>query len=390
MKHPESIATQRSPIYRDNAFIFESLEACQRTFQQESTFPQSAEHYIYTRYGNPTIRETEAHIARLEGSQWAVLTASGMAAIDTALSIFQQRDTSAPWLFFSEIYGGTNTYISEVLQKRRGLQIERFTPRQGEERYRMDDVVECLDRVRPQVLYFEPVSNPLLIVADGKAIIREAKARGITVVVDNTFATPLLWRPLEDGADLVVHSGTKYFGGHGNITAGVICGNDEALHKDVLFYRKVVGNILSPDDAYRLGTQLETFDLRVARQCENAFKLAKVLTFHARINNVRYPGLQSHPSHDEAMALFGERGFGAMITFELKDGQAASETFITAIAEHVKFMTTLGDPASMLIHVPTVFTAERFPFPGMIRFSVGYEAYEKLERNVLRALEALI
>ena len=209
------------------------------------------------------------------------------------------------------------------------------------------------------------------------------------MIVDNTFATPVLWKPLEQGADLVVHSATKYFSGHGNITAGVVCGNSGELHKAALTYRKFVGHILSPDDAYRLGTQLKTFELRVTQQSENALKLANLLEAHEQVQNVRYPGLVSHPTYQEAVNTFGKRGFGAMVTFELKGGQPAVEIFIAHAAPHIKYVTSLGDPQSILIHVPTIFSAERFPFPGMIRFSVGFEAYHLLEESVTRALAAL-
>ena len=211
------------------------------------------------------------------------------------------------------------------------------------------------------------------------------------MVVDNTFATPLLWKPLKSGADLVVHSATKYFSGHGNITAGVggVWGNDRELREATMAYRKFVGPIISPDDAYSLRTQLETFELRVSRQNENASELAQFLSQHDKIDHARYPGLKSHPTHQEALNLFDRRGFGAMITFEVKGGRKAAENFIAYIAHHVKFATTLGDPQSILIHVPTVFTAERFPTQGMIRFSVGFEAYETLVSSMKNALEDL-
>jgi cystathionine beta-lyase/cystathionine gamma-synthase len=385
MKH---ISTRRTPIYRDSAFIFENIEQCQQTFQAETHDPQSADNLIYTRYGNPTVMETEQTIAAVENSVWAVLTSSGMSAIDVAVSVFQKQGETGKWLFFSEIYGGTNTYITQVLEQRRGLQITRFAPKNGTEKYALRDLTDLLEKIKPQLLYFEPVSNPLLIVADGKDILKLAKERGIKIIVDNTFATPYLWRPLQDGADLVVHSATKYFSGHGNITAGVVCGNDHDLRKDTMAYRKFVGHILSPDDAYRLGTQLDTFELRISRQCENAFKLAKTLQAHPRIEHVRYPGLESHMTHQEALKLFGKNGFGAMVTFDLKGGRNAAETFIANVARHVKFVPTLGDPQSILIHVPTVFTPERFPYPGMFRFSVGFEPYEELEASVLKALDA--
>jgi cystathionine beta-lyase/cystathionine gamma-synthase len=389
MDDRKRVFARRTPLYRDAGFVFDSIEQSKQVFAAEGQYPQSAESFIYTRYGNPTVIATEAQLAELEGSHWALLTASGMAAIDVALSIFQKQEKTGTWLFFSEIYGGTNAYITQVLEQRRGLEIRRFRPRGGEEKYDLAELVETLDRVKPQLLYFEPVSNPLLIVTDGNEMIKAAKTRGITVIVDNTFATPALWHPLQSGADLVIHSATKYLSGHGNITAGVVCGNSVELHKEALTYRKLVGHILSPDDAYRLGTQVKTFALRFAKQCDNAFQLAKTLEGHKNVGNVRYPGLASHPTHAEAVKLFGANGFGAMVTFELKGGRAACEVFIAAVAAHIKYIPTLGDPDSILIHVPTVFTEERFPFPGMIRLSVGFESYQTLETIVLKALAAI-
>ena len=377
------------PVYRDSAFVFDSIEQCEQAFRSESADPQSGDALIYTRYGNPTVMEVEQQIAALERSKWAVLTGSGMSAVDIALSLYHKADQTGTWLFFDEIYGGTKTYIAKVLEQRRGVRVTYFAPRAGQEGYDLSEFARVLDEIRPTLLYFEPVSNPLLIVANGKEIIRLAKERGIPVVIDNTFATPHLWRPLVDGADIVLHSATKYLSGHGNITAGVVCGNDDALRQAAMVYRKLVGLILSPDDAYRLGTQLKTFDLRVAKQNENAFKLAQLLASHDKVQQVRFPGLPTHPTHQEARALFGDNGFGAMITFDLKGGRAACDKFIAAIAGHVKFQTTLGDAQSILIHVPTVFTPERFPFPGMIRFSVGFEAYNTLEAAVLKALAAI-
>lgn len=383
------VISRRSPIYRDSAFVFENIEQSEQAFDAEHRYPQSGEQLFYTRYGNPNVIETEQEIARLEGSDWALLTASGMAAIDVALSLFHERENTGTWLFFEEIYGGTKDYIKEVLEARRGIRCEYFKTSLEEEKFDLMDLKYALDHLKPKLLYFEPVSNPLLIVANGNEIIRLAKERGIRVIIDNTFATPALWKPLERGADLVIHSVTKYLSGHGNITAGVVCGNNDELHKAALTYRKFVGHILSPDDAYRLGTQLKTFELRVTRQCENALKLANLLEGHEQVKNVRYPGLAAHATHQEALNIFGKRGFGAMVTFELKGGQQAVETFIAHAAPHVKYVTSLGDPQSIMIHVPTIFSAERFPFPGMIRFSVGFEAYHLLEESVTRALGSL-
>lgn len=356
-------------------------------FAKEEAYPQSSDRFSYSRYGSPNVEETESSLAEIEGSSWAVLCASGMAAIDTALSAFQYGADTGTWLFFSELYGGTNDYIDAVLARKRGIEIARFSPTADQERYDILQLEELLDRLNPTLLYFEPITNPLLIVSHGNRIIQLAKARKMIVVVDNTFATPLLWRPLDHGADVVVHSATKYLGGHGNLTAGVVCGNSSDIRKAAMLYRKYVGNILSPDDAYRLGTQVQTFALRFRRQCENAARLARTMATHPAVERVRYPGLESHTTHPEAVHTFGERGFGAMLNVDFAGGRTAADTFVEAASETISYVPTLGDPTTIMLHVSTVWGTKRFPYPGMIRLSVGFEPYDQLESGVLRALD---
>lgn len=378
-------SSHRTPIYRDAGFLFEDISEAEQAFLQEGDIPQSSTNWIYTRYGNPTVRSTEASLSTLEECEWSLLTASGMSAIDVALSVFQEGNKTGKWLFFSELYGGTNAYIDQVLVKRRGIEVERIKP--DNEVYSLENVLGILDELNPSLLFFESISNPLLIVPEAKEILAAAKARGIKTIVDNTFGTPLLWQPLKDGADIVVHSATKYFSGHGNLTAGVLCGNDETLRDEALKYRKFVGCILSPDDAYRLQTQLTTLELRFTRQCDNAYRLAHALQANNKVNHVLYPGLQSHPTYKQASMLFENKGFGAMITFELKGGRKSCDAFVNAIRDRVAYITTLGDTNSILLHISTIFGKDKYPSEGMIRFSVGCESYEQLEEVVLVAIK---
>ncbi len=384
---PNPQRTKRLPIYRNAGFLFDTIGEAADVFARKEEYPQSSDRFSYSRYGNPNVAETEEFLAEVEGAEWAVLTGSGMAAIDTALSVFQRGEETGPWLFFSELYGGTNDYIENVLIQRRGIEVVRFHPEEGEERYDIDRLEDLLDRVEPSLVYFEPVTNPLLIVSDGGSVIEMAKEREIAAVVDNTFATSRLWRPLEHGADIVVHSATKYLGGHGNLTAGVVCGNDSRIRKDAMLYRKYVGNILSADDAYRLNTQVRTFGLRFAAQCENASKLATAMSGHPAVKRVRYPGLASHPTHREAARTFGGRGFGAMVNIDFKGGRTAADAFVEAVTDTISYVPTLGDPTTIMLHVATVWGEERFPYPGMVRISVGFEPYDELEAGVLPALD---
>jgi cystathionine beta-lyase/cystathionine gamma-synthase len=378
----------RTPIYRDAAFFLGDTENMKKAFQKERDNRRSPEIYIYSRYRNPTIVATEEQIMALENCQWALLTPSGMSAIDVALSIFQKGEETGTWLFFSEIYGGTNTYIDKVLKERRNIDVQRFYP--DKDRYDLDKLDRVITETRPRLVYFEGISNPMLMVADCEAIIERAKNAGAVVIVDNTFGTPFLWKPLKLGADIVIHSVTKYLSGHNDITAGVLCGDNRQLEKAAIEYRKSVGHLIAPTDAYHLGTQLETFELRFQRHCQNAAKLAATLEAHDKVEKVLYPGLESHPTHNEAKQLFKGNGFGAMITFDLKGADKekkgeAAQRFITTVSSDIPLVPTLGDVGTTLLHVESVW-GDKYPLPGMIRLSVGIEAYKHLEMVVLNGL----
>lgn len=390
-KNTPTARSTRTPIFNDAAFYLENPETTRAAFNEELDHPRAPKDYIYSRYRNPTVAATEEQIMKLENCNWALLTQSGMAAIDVALSIFQKGEDTGKWLFFSEIYGGTNSYIDSVLKYRRGLDISHFYP--DGDSYDLNRLQLLLDEEKPKLVFFEAISNPMLIVADCKKIIEMAKNAGAIVIVDNTFATPMLWNPLEMGADLVIHSATKFLSGHNNLTSGVVCGNDPQLEKDAIEYRKFIGHMISANDAYHLGTQLQTFELRFQRHCENAERLAKALAAHKNVEKVLYPGLETHPTHEEALTLFKGNGFGAMITFDLKGenptekGKAAMQ-FIEAIADDIPIVPSLGDTSTIMLHVESVW-GQKYPLPGMLRLSVGIEEYEKLEATIFKGLEQI-
>lgn len=379
------------PLYRNTAFHLVDIPTMQQAFQNEDDYSRSPELYIYSRYRNPTVAHAESQIMAIEGSGWSLLTQSGLSAIDVALSIFQEKGCNANWLFFSEIYGGTNQFIDSVLVNRRNFNVHRFQPNGNE--YSISQFEEVLKELKPKVVFFETVSNPMLIVANGPAIIQKAKDFGAKVIVDNTFTTPFLWKPLEAGADIVIHSATKYLAGHGTISAGVLSGNDEELEKLALEYRKLVGHMISPDDAARLSEQLKTFSLRVQRQFENASALANFLSNHAMIDGVLYPGLQSHPTHLYAKDLFKDKGYGAVITFDIAgenrlQKEQRCQRFIAFLQKHIPLLPTLGDADTILMPIEPVW-GDRYPFPGMIRLSVGIEDTEELIATIDSALEEI-
>jgi cystathionine beta-lyase/cystathionine gamma-synthase len=385
------INSSRTPLYRDTGFELYDAVTTAGSFSEESTHEREPQMYIYSRYRNPTVVAAEEEIMKLEGCDWALLSQSGMAAIDTAVSVFQEGKNTPPWFFFTEIYGGTISYIDSILRKRRGIDIRTLSPVNGT--YDLNEFEKALDEIKPAFVYAETISNPLLVVADITEIIKISHKYGAKVIVDNTFATPLLFRPLEHGADIVVHSATKYLAGHGNITAGVVCGNDPELRKAMVEYRKFIGHMLSPDDAYRLNTQIKTFDLRVKQQCRNAMLLAGWMAGEKRIEKVYYPGLSSHKTHDLAVKLLGNEYSGAMITFDFAGNSPVEkrnrrDAFISGVSDSIKLIPTLGDPHTILMPVESVWGA-KYPEPGMIRLSVGFENYEELLETVSGAIKQL-
>lgn len=382
------INSARVPIYRESGFELYDAETTANAFKSESLNEREPDIYIYSRYRNPTVISAEEEIMKLEKCRWSILTQSGMSAIDTAVSLFQNGSQTKPWLFFTEIYGGTISYSEIVLKKRRGLDIQTFSPVNG--RYDLTEFEVLMKALKPEFVYIETISNPLLIVVNVPKVAEIAKRYGSRVIVDNTFATPKLFRPLEHGADIVVHSATKYFAGHGNITAGVISGNDKGLMKSAIEYRKSVGHLISPDDAYRLQTQIMSFDLRFSRQCENAARIALMLNRYKTVARVYFPGLVQHETYQEAKEIFGNNGYGAMITFDFAgkdpvEKRKRRDLFIKNVSEKIMLIPTLGDPHTILMPVESVWGA-KYPEPGMIRLSVGFEEYNELESTIMTAL----
>ena len=385
----KKVNASRVPLYREAGFHLHDSETTRQAFEAEKMQPHEPDQYIYSRYRNPTVVAAEKEIMRLERSQWALLFETGMAAIDTAVSLFQKGKETRPWLFFHEIYGGTNSFIDGILIDKRGLDVRRFYAENGQ--YNLDELEAIILKLKPEFLYFEAVSNPMLIVADVERIMKLAHRTGTKTIIDNTFGTPLLWRPLEDGATLVIHSVTKYLSGHGSITAGVLCGNDPVLFREAIEYRKWAGHFLSPDDAHRLIDQLKTFEIRFKQHCANAQALADFLEHHPAIEKVLYPGLTTHPTYPEAKKLFKDRGYGGMITFELKGADEADQRektnqLVRALEAFVPLVPTLGEADSILLPIEPVWGA-KYPEPGMIRLSVGIENTDELLDVFRKALD---
>ena len=278
-----------SLIDRTIGFLLGGVKETETAF----TEPLGSALYSYARRENPTVADCERAFAEIEMAKWCILAPSGMAAINIALSIFNDPADRRPWLFPADAYTGTLQYATDVLQNQRGVNVK-FAGPAGPNSTK-SNLISAIEDEAPALVFIEPVSNPLLDIIDIPAVAEAARRQGAVVVVDNTFATPYLFHPLDVGADLVVHSVTKYLAGHNNILAGAICGNDPDSHARLLMHRNTIGSVLSPDDAGRLKTQLQTFSLRLAQQNATAMKIAEYLENHPAIAKVRFPGLPSHP-----------------------------------------------------------------------------------------------
>ena len=367
-----------SVIDRTIGFQLGGVKATEIAF----TTPLGEGLFSYARRENPTVSACERALAEIEMAQWCILAPCGMAAINIALSIFNDPNDHRPYLFPADVYSGTKEYAESVLHNQRGVPVI-FADPAGENSTTVN-LIRAIEDKSPALVFIEPISNPFLDIIDIPAVAEAAHRHGARVVVDNTFGTPYLFHPLDVGADVVVHSATKYLGGHNNILAGAICVNDPDLRARLLTHRNTIGSILSPDDAGRLKTQLLTFSLRLACQNENAMKVATFLENHPAIAKIRYPGLSSHADYSLAKKIFGNRGFGAMITFDLARSEEDSSHFVDGLSPYIPHIGSLGDVNTSFLHVKACF-GEGYA-PTTIRLSVGIEPVEHIISCLEKAL----
>lgn len=364
-------------IFLTQGFVYDSAE------QAEARFLQSGpDEFIYARYGNPTVRMFEERIAALEGAEDAFATASGMAAVNGALtSLLKAGDhvVSARALF------GSCLYILEEILGRYGVEV---TFVDG------TDLGQWKAAIRPdtKAVFFESVSNPTLEVIDIRAVADLAHAVGATVIVDNVFATPVFSRAIELGVDVVVYSATKHIDGQGRALGGVILGTKEFVRRTVEPYLKHTGGALSPFSAWLMLKGLETMDLRVRAQAATAQKLAEALAADGRLTSVLYPGLPGHPQHGLTQSQMGAGG--TVLSFDVGSKDAAFN-FLNALRIAV-ISNNLGDAKSIATH-PATTTHQRLSddqkvtlgiTPGLIRFSVGLEDADDLLADLKGALDA--
>ena len=374
---------------------FNRTSAISPPIWQTSTFlAESSEHFAalaksvkppeyYSRYGNPTHEQVEAVMASLEGGDAALVTASGMGAICT--SVMSLLDRGDHVVAQRNLYAGTAALLEDVLP-RWGIECT-FVDQTKAERWG--------EAVRPntKLIYAETPANPLMRLTDLRAVAALGKTRGITTIVDNTFATPVNQRPLEYGIDVVVHSATKYLGGHSDVTAGVIVGAPGFMERAWRFHI-VVGAALGPFDAWLLLRGLRTLGLRVERQNQNAMMLARFFESHPKIGRVNYPGLESHPQHKLAKEQMS--GFTGVMSVELRGGYQAADRFISSL-KLGSYAASLGGFETLLVHPAamwgdTLTEAQRSAMEvgdNLVRISVGLEDERDLIADFSQALDQI-
>lgn len=351
-----------------------------------STYKQDApavprQGYEYSRTSNPTRTALEHNLASLEGGQWGLCFSSGLAATNALLDRLVPGDHVVAG---NDLYGGTYRIFSKVFQ-RYGIE---FTYVDTNDESALRGAI----RENTRYVYLETPTNPLLRITDIARAARIAHERGKLVIVDNTFATPFLQRPLELGADIVLHSLTKYLGGHSDVVGGALIGKDPELRKELAFFQNAVGGTPGPMDCFLVMRGTKTLALRMERHCSNALALARHLEAHPFVARVIYPGLASHPQH--ALAKQQMSGPGGMLSFELRGSveaanEFASRTRIFTLAESLGGVESLCEVPASMTHasIPASVRREQGLADGLVRLSVGIEHIDDLMHDVNQALD---
>jgi cystathionine gamma-synthase len=365
------------PVVRSVAFGYSDLDDWLKVGKGEQTG------HIYSRNTNPTVAAFEEKLRLLEGAEAAVGFASGMAAISNTL--FTLLSPGDRIVSIKDSYGGTNKIFTEFLPR---FNIEVVLCETDDA-----DAVETAIRAGCRLLYLESPTNPTIKIVDIGRLGATAKASGALVVVDNTFATPINQNPIELGADLVVHSATKYLGGHADALGGIVCG-ERALIERIYHFREINGAAMDPAAAYLLLRGMKTLHLRIRRQNRNAMRIAAHLDGHPAIRSVYYPGLQTHPGHHIAAKQM--KGFGGMLAFEVVGGYDSVKMVLPALAyahraANLGAVETIVGPPATTSHVECS-AAERAAMgipESLVRYSTGIEDAEDLIADLDRALSKI-
>lgn len=366
-----------APVYRTSTFEFDS------SAEFAAVIGDATPGYVYSRIDNPTCDAFATAVAALEGAPAGQPFASGMAAISTTMLAFLSAGDHV--VAQQHLYGGTHHLLAELL------------PRWGVAVSFVRTPAEAAAAITPstRLLWCETLSNPMLRVADLPAYAEVAHAGGVLLAVDSTFATPLVCRPLESGADLVIHSATKYIGGHSDATAGVVVGAAELLAR-IRALRIDLGGSLAPDEAFLMLRGLQTLPLRVERQNATAATLATALRGHPAVASVTYPGLADHPDHELATALFGGGRYGGIVTFAPRGDRTTAERLCDTLRLST-VVPSLGGTKTGVAHVASTTHRQLDDAalvaagiaPTAIRVAVGLESAQDLIMDFQQALDAL-
>ena len=375
-QHPDPLFRGVSvPIYQSSTFAFENAE------QGAALFQDKEEGYIYTRIGNPTTKALEDCVSILEKGYGGLATATGMAAITTTYLAFLDRDAHV--ISTDAVYGPSRTVVENEFS-RFGVQADFIDT---------SDIEKVKNSLRPntRMLFVETPANPTIVLTDIRACAALAKERGILLVVDNTFSSPVLQNPLELGADVVIHSLSKFLNGHSDVVGGMIVAKEERHFKRLRKVLTLMGGTMDPHQAWLVLRGVKTLALRIEKSQDNAMKLARFLESHPGVSWVNFPGLESHPQH--ALAKEQMKGFGSMLCFGLKGGFEAGRKMINAV-KLCTLAVSLGGVESLIQHPASMTHAgvseQERKAAGisqeLIRLSVGCEGYEDLKGDLDQAL----
>ena len=367
-----------SPVFHSTTFAFENFEEMRRYARGE--LPEA---YFYSRYANPTVAEAERKIAELEGAEACVVTSSGSAATFCAMATLCAAGDEV--VACDSVYGGTVKVLTKVLN-RFGITSRFIT---------LDEIARLpeLARERSRVFWFESPANPLNRIVDLRLAAEVSRKAGLFSLVDNTFASPVLQQPIAHGIDAVMHSATKYLGGHSDLTAGAVAGSKEFIDR-VRQTSVMIGTTLDPAAAYLLSRGMKTLDVRVRRSCDNALLLAQTLRQHPKVARVYYPGLEDDPDH--ALAKRQMRGFGGIVAIDVVGGEREVEKLFDSL-RLVRTAPSLGGVETLasypLYSSHAGFSEEQLKAAGVsaatVRFAVGIEAAEDIINDITQALSGL-
>jgi cystathionine beta-lyase/cystathionine gamma-synthase len=370
-----------TPIYASATYTYDSMAEIDQVFAGDKAG------FIYTRYGNPTVNAFAEAMRVAEGGVTACAYSSGMAALHAALFACE-LSPGAIVLASQDLYGATTNLLQTIFGS---FGIKTVTADFSD----IDSLRVKANELKPRVLVAETISNPLLKVCDIDACAEIAHSLGARLIVDNTFASPYLCRPLQHGADIVVHSATKFLGGHADAMGGIAVSGEQADSAALIGVMKLVGGVLSPWDAHELMRGLKTLAVRMDRQCENAAALARHVVRHPRIGRVYFPGSGTTESQSAKRILRGSRA--ALVSIELQDNtQAPAFRFMDALKLCVR-STSLGDVFTSMLHPATASHRDLSPArrlqlgitEGLVRISVGIESVNDIIADIDQALEAI-